>query len=51
MGNHFAMFIWYRILHKILTSYIQQRNLNPIQFQWFGKLFKHTYFDLQMHLS
>jgi hypothetical protein len=38
-------------LHIIQTSYIQQKNLNPIHFQWFGKLFKHTYFDLQVHLS
>jgi hypothetical protein len=38
-------------LHKIQTSYTQQRNVNPIHFQWFGELFKHTYFNLQVHLS
>jgi len=51
MDNHFAMFSCSHILHKIQTSYIQQRNVNPIHFQWFGELFKHTYFNLQVHLS
>ncbi len=51
MGNQFAIFAYYHILHINQTNYNQERNLNPIHFQWFGELSKHTCLDLQMHLS